>query len=67
MEGAVAAAAGRPRRPMARATRIALFEREVRVRLSRAALDLLFARAEVISEGQRSAAAAATPTSARRC
>jgi hypothetical protein len=38
---------------MARATRIALFEREVRERLSRAALDLLFARATVISEGQR--------------
>src|SRR5215471_248672 len=43
-----------PRRPMARATRIALFEREVRERLSRAALDLLFARADLISEGQRS-------------
>jgi len=42
-----------PRRPMARATRIALFEREVRERLSRAALDLLFARADLISEGQR--------------
>jgi hypothetical protein len=41
------------RKPMARATRIALFEREVRERLSLAALDLLFARAEVISEGQR--------------
>src|SRR5262245_36874750 len=44
-----------PRKPMARVTRIALFEREVRERLSRSALDLLFARAEVISEGQRSA------------
>jgi len=42
-----------PRRPMARATRITLFEREVRERLSRAALDLLFARADLISEGQR--------------
>ncbi len=42
------------RKPMARATRIALFEREVRERLSRAALDLIFARAELISEGQRS-------------
>jgi hypothetical protein len=41
------------RRPMARATRIGLFEREVRERPARAALDLLFARAEVISEGQR--------------
>jgi hypothetical protein len=51
-----AAAAPAPlaaRRPMARATRIALFEREVRERPSRAALDLLFARAQVISEGQR--------------
>ncbi|MFL5306198.1 MAG: hypothetical protein ACJ8F1_13350 [Polyangia bacterium] len=42
------------RRPMARATRIALFEREVRERLSRTALDLVLSRAEVISEGQRS-------------
>jgi len=42
------------RRPMARATRITLFEREVRERLSRAALDVLFARAERLSEGQRS-------------
>jgi hypothetical protein len=40
-------------RPLARVQRIALFEREVRERLSRAALDLVFARAEVISEGQR--------------
>src|SRR3954466_12148330 len=40
-------------RPMARATRIALFEREVRERLSRAALELVLGRAEVISEGQR--------------
>lgn len=42
------------RRPMARATRIALFEREVRERLSRTALELVLSRAEVISEGQRS-------------
>jgi hypothetical protein len=41
------------RRPMARATRIGLFEREVRERPARAALDLLFARAEIISEGAR--------------
>jgi hypothetical protein len=40
-------------RPLARVQRIALFEREVRERLSRAALDLLLARAAVISEGQR--------------
>ena len=43
------------RRPMARATRIALFEREVRERISRAALELVLGRAEVISEGQRGA------------
>ena len=42
------------RRPMARATQIALFEREVRERLSRTALELVLSRAEVISEGQRS-------------
>jgi hypothetical protein len=42
------------RKPMARVTRIALFEREVRERISLAALDLLLSRAEVISEGQRS-------------
>jgi len=41
------------RRPMARATRVALFEREVRERLSRAAIELVLSRAEVISEGQR--------------
>jgi len=41
------------RKPMARATRIALFEREVRERLSRAALDVIFARADHLSEGQR--------------
>jgi len=41
------------KKPMARAVRIALFQREIRVRLSPAALDLLFSRADVISEGQR--------------
>jgi hypothetical protein len=40
-------------RPLARVQRIALFEREVRERLSRSALDVLFACAEVMSEGQR--------------
>jgi hypothetical protein len=40
-------------RPMARALRITMFEREVRERLSRAALDAILAHAEVISEGQR--------------
>jgi hypothetical protein len=43
------------KKPMARAVRIALFQREIRVRLSPAALDLMFARADVISEGQRAA------------
>lgn len=38
-------------RPVASVRRIALFEREVRERLSKAALDLIFERAEVISEG----------------
>jgi hypothetical protein len=47
------AAARLYKKPMARAVRVTLFEREIRERLSRAALDLLFARAEVISEGQR--------------
>ena len=46
--------AGPGLRPLARAARIALFEREVRERLSRAALELVFRRAEVMSEGQRS-------------
>lgn len=40
------------RKPMARASRLTLFEREVRERLSRAAMDVVFARAESISEGQ---------------
>lgn len=53
-DGAMAPVALPARRPMARATRITLFEREVRERLSRAALDVVFARAERLSEGQRS-------------
>src|SRR5689334_15114401 len=48
------AGSGTALRPLARVQRIALFEREVRERLSRAAMDLVFERAEVISEGQRS-------------
>src|SRR5262245_13642440 len=48
-----AAASAAARRPMAGATRIELFEREVRERISRAALELVLGRAEVISEGQR--------------
>jgi hypothetical protein len=42
-------------RPLARVERISLFEREVKERLSRAALDVLFAAASVMSEGQRAA------------
>jgi hypothetical protein len=42
-------------RPLARVERISLFEREVKERLSRAALDVLFATAGVMSEGQRTA------------
>jgi hypothetical protein len=37
---------------MARAERVTLFEREIRERLSEAALELLFAHATVISEGE---------------
>jgi hypothetical protein len=48
------AASGIALRPLARVQRIALFEREVRERLSRAAMDLIFDKAEVMSEGQRS-------------
>jgi hypothetical protein len=44
---------------MARALRVALFEREVRVRLSSAAVEILLARAQVLSEGRRSSAATA--------
>jgi hypothetical protein len=54
--GPVAAGEVRPRlllRPMMRVQRISLFEREVRERLSRAALDLVFAGAAIMSEGQR--------------
>ena len=38
---------------MAIVRRVALFEREIRVRLSSAAIDILFDGAEVLSEGQR--------------
>jgi len=39
-------------RPMVRARRIPLIEREIREHLSHAALDAVFAQAEVISEGE---------------
>ena len=38
---------------MATARRVALFEREIRVKLSAAAVELLFEIAEILSEGQR--------------
>jgi hypothetical protein len=41
-----------PRKPMATARRVSLFEREVRVRLSPAGLDVLFDASEVLTEGQ---------------
>jgi hypothetical protein len=40
-------------RPLASVEKISLFEREVRERLSRAALELIFAGAGIMSEGQR--------------
>jgi hypothetical protein len=52
----LARAAMRPLlRPLARVQRVSLFEREVKERLSRAALDVIFAAAAVMSEGQRAA------------
>ncbi len=47
-------------RPLVRVVKIALFEREVRERLGRAALDIIFAHAEVMSEGQRETRAGRT-------
>ncbi|MBI4512037.1 MAG: hypothetical protein HY698_20565 [Deltaproteobacteria bacterium] len=40
------------RKPMALARRVSLFEREIRIKLSSAAVDILFDAAEVLSEGQ---------------
>ena len=42
-------------RPLVQVRRIALIEREIREHLSQAALDAIFARCEVISEGEVSA------------
>jgi hypothetical protein len=44
-----------PRKPMARAVRVTLFQREVREKLSGAAVELLLGRARVLSEGRRAA------------
>jgi hypothetical protein len=41
-----------PRKPMARARRVSLFEREIRIRLSSAATEILLQLASVLSEGQ---------------
>jgi hypothetical protein len=41
-----------PRKPMARATRVSLFDREVRVRLAPAAIDVLLEAPRMLSEGQ---------------
>jgi hypothetical protein len=49
------------RKPMARATRVTLFEREVRERLSGPAIELLLGRAKVLAEGKR----ADSPTAGR--
>jgi hypothetical protein len=46
---------------MARASRVALFEREVRERLTASAVELLFARARLLSEGRRSDSPALGP------
>jgi hypothetical protein len=47
------------KKPMARAARVTLFEREIRERLSVAAVEILLERARVLSEGKRSASATA--------
>jgi len=44
------------KKPMARALKVTLFEREVRERLSLSAVEILFQRARVISEGKRASA-----------
>ncbi len=43
------------KKPMARAQRVTLFEREIRERLSVAAIEILLERAKILSEGRRSA------------
>jgi hypothetical protein len=49
------------RKPMARALRVTLFEREVRERLSGAAVEILLDGAQVLSEGRRSTSPTAGP------
>jgi hypothetical protein len=43
------------KKPMARVARVTLFEREIRERLSVAAVEILLERARILSEGKRSA------------
>ena len=42
-----------PRKPMAMARRVSLFEREIRIGLSSAAVEILFQLASILSEGSR--------------
>jgi hypothetical protein len=44
------------KKPMARAARVTLFEREIREKLSVAAIEILVERARILSEGKRAAA-----------
>ncbi len=56
---APAVVAAPSKKPMARAVRVTLFEREIREKLSVAALEILLERARILSEGKRSGAATA--------
>src|SRR5262249_41953373 len=58
MSAIVSTSRGEParRKPCAPARRVSLFEREIRVHLGTAAIELLFSQAEVLSEGQRQGA-----------
>jgi hypothetical protein len=44
--------AAAPRKPMATARRVSLFEREIRIKLSGPAVEILFDAAAILSEGQ---------------
>jgi hypothetical protein len=41
------------RKPMASARKVALFDREIRITLSQAAVEILFESADILSEGER--------------
>jgi len=45
-------AIGQRRIPMAKSRKVSLFEREIRIRLSQAATEILFSKASILSEGQ---------------